>query len=131
MIGGSDILIPAIGDPAALDACVRIIGRYWPAARFEDAVTGTKYEDYEALPTGILSEVLVYRDPPSEIDWDNGMSDTGTNTMIYLILSPSYVTAVVDDPNAVEMQMILESIKSILRTEIFNTEADVVPAETA
>ena len=116
MIGGSDIVIPAVGDPAALDACTRIIRRYWPSATFEDAVTGTKYGDYKALPTGSLRELLVYQDPDAEAAWDSGMSDAGTNTMIYLILSPSDVTAVVDDPNAVGMRMILESIKSILRT---------------
>ena len=125
MIGGSDIVIPAIGDPGALDACSRIIRRYWPSAKFEDAITGAKYGDYAALPTGTLTELLVYHDPLSETAWDNGMPDAGTNTMIYLILSPTYVTAVVDEPDAPEMRLILASIKSMLRMEILNTAAEV------
>ncbi len=50
MIGGNDIVIPAVGDSAALEACLRIVQRHWPHARFEDAITGDKYSRYGDIP---------------------------------------------------------------------------------
>ena len=43
MIGGNDIVFPAVGDSATLEACAQIVERFWPKVRFEDAVTGEKY----------------------------------------------------------------------------------------
>jgi hypothetical protein len=42
MIGGNDIVFGAVGGPASLEACARIIRRRWPNVRFEDAVTGSE-----------------------------------------------------------------------------------------
>jgi hypothetical protein len=60
MIGGTDVVIPTFAGPIALDARVRIIRRYWPQARFEDAITGEKYGDSGDLPIGSIRELFVY-----------------------------------------------------------------------
>ena len=62
MIGGNDVVFPAVGDSAALAACTRIIQRRWPKARFENAITAEKYARLDEIPFGRLTELLVYVD---------------------------------------------------------------------
>ena len=120
MIDGSDIVIPAKGDPETLDACVRIIREYWPQATFEDALNGDKYGHYAGLPFGRLRELFVYPDASAEKAWDQGDASAATNTMLYLILSPGQLTVTLDDPNSEQMRSMLESIRSRLATVAFN-----------
>ncbi len=123
MIGGNDIVIPAVDDPAALEACIRIVQRHWPHARFEDAVTGDKYNCCAEIPLGHVHEVLVYPDADAEARWDADSPDSPPNSMLYLILSPNFITMVLDDPNTAEMRSILESIRGIM-WDILNTYSE-------
>lgn len=123
MIGGNDIVIPAVGDPAALEACARIVQRHWPQARFEDAETGDKYNRYGEIPFGCVRQLLAYPDADAEAAWDADRPDSPPNSMIYLILSPDFVTAVLDDPSEAAMRSILESIRLELWQDIVNNYA--------
>src|SRR5262249_8103633 len=98
MIGGTDIVIPAVGGPDDLDACARIVQCLWPHAQFEDAVTGEKYAGYADIPLGRVRELFAYRDESAEAAWDADSPDSPPNSMLYLILSPDSVTVVLDDP---------------------------------
>jgi hypothetical protein len=123
MIGGTDIVIPAVGDSAVLEACARIVQRHWPDAKFEDAETGEKYDWYGEIPLDRVRELLAYPDAAAEASWDADQPDSPPNSMLYLILSPDFVTAVLDDPSAANMQSILESIRAMLWQDIVNTYA--------
>src|SRR5207253_614017 len=123
MIGGKDIVIPAVGSPASLDACARVVQRQWPHARFEDAETGEKYSMYGDIPFGRIRHLLVYPDAEAEALWDADSPDSPVNSMLYLILSENYVTAVLDDPNVGGMPAILEGIRTMMEMEILNTDA--------
>src|SRR4051794_5569313 len=98
MIGGTDIVIPATGDDAAFEGCLRAILQHWPQATFEDAITGEKYGRYDDRPPGHTKELFIYKDAAAEAAWDADKPDSPTNSMVYLILSADSVTAVVDDP---------------------------------
>ena len=124
MIGGVDVVIPTKGDPESLDACVRMIREYWSKARFENALTGEKYDRYEDLPFGCLREVFVYPDEPAERAWDQGDANAASNSMLYLILSPDHVTIILDDPKPKQMQSMLESIQRILARDVWSTYAE-------
>jgi len=114
MIGGTDIMIPAIGNASAVEACGRVIQGHWPCARFEDAETGEKYNRYGDVPTAQVRELLVYHDAAAEAAWDADSADSPPNSMLYLIFSPQFITAVMDDPNTDEMQAILASLRQHL-----------------
>ena len=114
MIGGSDIVFPAVGDSAALEACARIVGRHWPNIRFEDAITGDKYQRLGDIPFGRVRELLAYLDSGAEAAWDADSPDSPENSMLYLIVRPQDVTVVLDNPNTPEMRSILESIRDFL-----------------
>jgi len=114
MIGGTDIVIPASGDAAALDDCIRMIQYYWPDARFENAITGEKYPSYVDIPFGLTEELFVYRDANSQAAWDADSDNSPLNSMLYVLLSPDSVTVVVDDPDAHNMREMLQSIQSML-----------------
>jgi hypothetical protein len=114
MIGGTDIVIPAVGDPSTLEACARIVQRCWPEARFEDAETGEKYARYCEIPLARVHELFAYQDEKAEAAWDADSPTSPPNSMIYLILAPDSITAVVDDPNTPEMQAILEAIRNMM-----------------
>ena len=118
MIGGTDIVLRTTGDPAALDICARIVVRYWPRARFEDAITGDKYEQYGDMPLGGMRELFVYRDAQSECAWDADDGDSPENSMLYLILSSDSVTVVLDDPNTAEMRSMVSSLRVSLETAV-------------
>ncbi len=124
MIGGTDIVIPAVGDASALDACARVVQRCWPHARFEDAETGEKYAWYGDIPFGRVRELFAYPDDKAEAAWDADRPDSPPNSMLYLILSPDSVTAVLDDPDAADMRAMLEGFRTLLRTDILNTYAE-------
>ena len=124
MIGGTDILIPAVGDADALDACARIVQHRWPQARFEDAVTGEKYARYGDIAFGRVRELFAYRDAEAEAAWDADSADSPWNSMLYLILSSDFVTVVLDDPQTAEMRAMLEAFRTILWTDLLNTYAE-------
>lgn len=123
MIGGTDIVIPAVGDPAALEACARIVQRRWPHARFEDADTGEKFSWYGDIPLGRVRELFAYPDETAEAAWDADSAESPPNSMLYLILSPDCVTAVLDDPHTADMRALLESFRTMLWMDILNSYA--------
>lgn len=123
MIGGHDIVIPAVGIPASLDACARIVQRQWPRARFEDAETGEKYSCYGEIPIGQVRQLLAYPNAEAEALWDADNPDSPVNSMLYLILGEESVTVVLDDPNIGEMPAILKGIRTMMQMEILNTDA--------
>jgi hypothetical protein len=124
MIGGNDIVIPALGDAAALHACARIVLHHWPHARFEDAVSGDKYDGIADIPLGRVKELLAYPDAEAEAAWDADKPDSPENSMLYLILSDHCVTAVLDNPDAPVMHSILEAIRKILWIDIVENYAE-------
>jgi hypothetical protein len=127
MIGGKDIVIPAVGSPASLDACARVVQSQWPHARFEDAETGEKYSTYGDIPIGRIRHLLAYPNAELEALWDADSPDSPVNSMLYLILSENSVTAVLDDPNVGDMPAILEGIRTMMGMEILNTDASPYP----
>jgi hypothetical protein len=131
MIGGTDIVIPAVGDPADLDACARIVQRRWPHARFEDAVTGEKYARYDDIPLGRVRELLAYPDDRAEAAWDADSPDSPPNSMLYLILGRDSVTAVLDDPDTPEMRATLESMRNLLWERLPSPHLEEKYAEAA
>lgn len=123
MIGGTDV-IPAVGDPAALSACVRIIRRRWPRARFEDAITGEKFAHWEEIPLARVREILAYPDAEAEAAWDEDRPDSPPNPMLHLIASPRDITAVHDDPTSQDMRSILDSIREMLWNDVLREYAE-------
>jgi hypothetical protein len=116
----SAIELPTSAGPAALDACARIIQRYWPQASFQDAITGKNFRNYAELPIGRLRHLLVWRDDLGEV---NG-PDTFTSSRLHLIRSPDKITVILDGPSPSEMQPILDSIQGVLGIDILNTTAE-------
>jgi hypothetical protein len=131
MIGGTDIVIPAIGDAATLEACARIVQRRWPHARFEDADTGDRYKRYEDIPLGRVREIFAYADDKAEAAWDADSLESPPNSMLYLILDRDSVTAVLDDPATPEMQALLESMRNLLRERMLSPYLEEKYAEAA
>ncbi len=123
MIGGNDIVFPAVGDSATLEACARIVGRHWPYVRFEDAITGEKYQRLGEIPLGRVQELLAYPDAVAEAAWDSDSPDSAENSMLYLIVRSDEVTVVIDNPNTAQMQSILEDIRDWLWSDIVTTYA--------
>jgi len=120
VIGGSDIVFPAVGDSAALEACAQIVGRRWPNIRFEDAVTGDKYPRLGDIPLGRVRELLVYRDADAEAAWDGDSPDSPENSMLTLIVRPEDITVVLDNPDTADVRSILDAIHDWLWTDILN-----------
>jgi hypothetical protein len=118
MIRGNDIVFPAVGDAAALEGCARIVGRHWPNIRFEDAVTGDKYERLGDIPFRNVRELLAYPNAEAEAAWDADRPDSAENSMLYLIVRPEDITIVIDNPDTAEMRSILDAIRDLLRTDI-------------
>ncbi len=116
MIEGNDIVFPAVGDAASLEACARIVRRRWPDARFEDAITGDKYQHLHEIPFGKVRELLVYPTADAEAAWDADSPDSAENSMLYLIVRPEDLTVVLDNPDTAEMQSILNAIRTLLKT---------------
>jgi hypothetical protein len=116
MIGGNDIIFPVAGDSAALEACALILARQWPDVRFEDAITGIKYQRLSVIPLGRVRELLIYRDAAAEAAWDAESPNCAENSMLSLIVRPEDITIVVDNPGTEEMKSVLASIRDLLRT---------------
>ena len=123
MIGGNDIVFPAVGDSAALEACARIVKRHWPDIRFEDAITGDKYQRLGDIPLGRVQELLAYPNSEAEATWDAESPESPENSMLYLIVRPEEITVVLDNPYTSEMKSILDSIHDLLWTDILFTYA--------
>lgn len=123
MIGGNDIVFPAVGDSAALEACARIVGRHWPNIRFEDALTGDKYPRLGDIPLGRVRELLAYPNAEAEAAWDADNPASPENSMLYLIVRPEDITVVLDNPDTAEMRSILDAIHDWLWTDILTTYA--------
>ena len=123
MIGGNDIVFPAVGDPAALEACARIVARQWPDIRFEDAVTGDKFRQLSDIPFGRVRELLAYPNANAEAAWDADSPHSPENSMLYLIVRPEDITVVLDNPDTAEMRSILDAIHDLLWTDILFTYA--------
>jgi hypothetical protein len=121
MIGGNDIVFPAVGDAAALEACARIVRRRWRNVRFEDAITGVKYQRLSDIPFGKVWELLAYPNADAEAAWDADSPDSLENSMLYLIARPEDITVVIDNPDTAEMRSILDAIRDLLWTDILNT----------
>lgn len=111
MIGGNDIVFPAVGDPATLEACVRIVEQHWPDVRFEDAVTGDKYRRLADIPVGNVRKLLAYPDAKAEAAWDADSLNSPENSILILIVRPGDITLVVDNPDTAVMRSILDSIR--------------------
>jgi hypothetical protein len=115
MNGRADIMIPPTADPvASLDACARIVRRYWIQARFEDPATATKYS-YQDIPFGRVEELLAYRNSQAEAAWDADNPDVPVNSMLHLMRFPQCITAVMDDAKAADMESMLASMGASLR----------------
>lgn len=123
MIGGTDIVFPAVGDSAALEACARIVRRHWPDVRFEDAITGQKYSQLGDIPLGKVRELLAYPDDESEAAWDSDSPNSPENSMLSLIVRPEDVTVVLDNPDTPQMQSLLNAIHEMLWADIYMTYA--------
>lgn len=83
MIGGTDVVFGAVGSSASLEACARIVRRSWPQVRFEDAVTGDKYERLADVPFGSV------------------------------IARKNDITVVLDNPDTADMRLIIEGIRGL------------------
>ena len=114
---------PGSRRPRCPRGCRRVIQRYWPHARFEDAETGDKYSCYGEIPFGRVRELLAYPDADAEAAWDSDSPDSPPNSMLYLIRSLESVTVVLDDPRTAEMRSILESVRTMLWQDILNAYA--------
>ena len=123
MIGGNDIVFPAVGDSAALGACARIVERHWPEVRFEDAITGDRYQRLGDIPFGKVRELFAYPNADAEAAWDADSPDSPENSMLYLIVRPEDITIVLDDPHTSEMRTILDAIHDLLWADILTTYA--------
>jgi len=116
VIGGNDVVFPAVGDPASLEACARIVGRHWPDIRFEDAITGDKYQSLDQIPFGKVRELLAYANSDAEAAWDADSPNSPENSMLCLIVRPEDITVVLDNPETAEMRSILKAIGDLMKT---------------
>ena len=114
MIGGNDIVFKAVDSAASLEACGRIIGKRWPLARFEDAVTGDKYSRLADVPFGLVKELLAYPSKEAEASWDADRPDSPENSMLYVIARENDITLVLDNPDTADMRYIVKGIRSML-----------------
>ena len=115
MIGGNDVVFPAVGDASSLEACARIVARRWPHVRFEDALTGEKYRCHGDIPIGQVSELLAYPSAEAEAAWDADSPDPAENSMLLIVRSED-LTVVLDNPKTEDMQSILSAIDNLLKT---------------
>ncbi len=96
----------------------------WPAAVFEDADTAERSPRYSDIAFGRTNELFVYRDVDAARAWDeHGAIPELANTMIHLLIGPSELTVVVDDPKTAEMRQILASIRDDLSMDVFRMVA--------
>jgi hypothetical protein len=121
MIGGTDIIMPSLGGPVALDAAIRAISRHWPEAVYEDANTGDVLRHYSEISFASLQQVFVYRDAEAQRIWDElGADPAVEHDMVYLLLGEKRMTAVVSDPGNAETGLILDSVRRAVAMDILN-----------
>jgi hypothetical protein len=123
MIGANDIVFSAVDDSASLEACARIIRKFWPSLRFEDAVTGEKFARMTLIPFGNVTELLAYPNEEAEASWDADRPDSPENSMLCIINRDNDITVVMDNPNTPEILLILEGIRGALWTYVESTFA--------
>jgi hypothetical protein len=118
MIGGVDVVFDTQVEPAeALELCTRLIMSRWPAAVLENALTGERYAGHAEIPFGLASELMVYRDQAAFESWQRlGADPSNANTMVHLLAyERGELTAVVDDPVALDMRATLDEMAKGLR----------------
>lgn len=115
MIGGTDIVMPTNGGKCALDHCTRIVCRYWPEARFEDAISGEKYATYGDIPFAAVDQLLIYKNSESQAAFDEDRADA--EQMLYLILGGGSITTVTDCPESDEIKDIIASVRASVNAE--------------
>lgn len=113
-IGGVDILIPAVPGPVALADAAKVIHRHWPAAVFENPLTGDLYFKIEEVPFDAIEEIFMYKNIKYVNEWSiEGAVPSIHNTMIYLIhRKGEYETTIVADSVDDFMQSVVDEIKS-------------------
>jgi hypothetical protein len=113
MIGGVDVVFNTqISSAESLDLCTSLVAGRWPEAIFENAITGEQYAGYAAIPFGLVSELMIYRDRTAFESWQHlGADPSNANTMVHLLAcEPGEITAVVDDPRAAEAEELLREM---------------------
>jgi hypothetical protein len=126
MIGGTDVTMPTLAGPSAIDLAVRLVRMRWPRAVFEDAINGTVFRKYADLPFRYLREIFVYRDEDARQTWDDlGADPSHANTMVHLLISSSTLTVVVDSLDDANMKEVVDAIASGLRTDILTMTAQM------
>jgi hypothetical protein len=128
MIGGIDIRIPTRAGPLSAEVAVRAIRQKWPAARFEDGLTGDRYDEFWQVPFCEIEELFVYRDSRAADLWDaEGAVPEAYNSMIHVIAGEGLLTLVIDEEDG-EMNSILAAVRSALADGILYIP---VPLEAA
>ena len=122
MIGQTHVVVPVPSDLVAMDACVRMVHRQWPEARFEDVATGKKYRDYGEIPLRRVQELLAYLNAQVEAAWDAG--ELPPYSMLHLIRSSQFIPALLDDLKISTCWPIIDSIRDVLGMDILNTYAE-------
>jgi hypothetical protein len=113
MIGGVDVVFETQVERAvALELCARLIMSRWPGAVLENALTTERYAGVAEIPFAHVSELMVYRDQAAFESWQRlGADPANANTMVHLLAyEEGELTAVVDDPVALEMRALLEEM---------------------
>ena len=121
MIGGQDIVITTRAGVQRLDVVLRVVRRRWSGLIVEDALTGERFKDYNAVPFANLREVLVYRDRQIADEWQQrGACDSLRGTMIHAIAADNELTLVVDCDPPREIRDLTEAIEHAVRQDILN-----------
>jgi len=112
MIGGTDRHFPMVRRrlPEALDSAAHAILRRWRRAVFQSA-EGAVFETLGDVPLSGASELFVYRDAASLLDWETqGATPENATTMIHLLASDDGLTVVVGDPDESVASAVLKEL---------------------
>ena len=116
MIGGVDVVNPSVGDSASLEVLhhgsCSVNGRTLDSRTLNREISTPGAVIFRL---GACAELFAYSDAQAEAAWDADRDDSPPNSMLYLIRSPNFITVVLDDPNAADMQAMLEEFRTILR----------------
>jgi hypothetical protein len=99
VIGGVDRQFPMTRSlPEALDSAAHAILRRWRTAVIESG-DGAVFTTLSEVPLSTVTELFVYRDEASRLDWDaNGATPENATAMIHLLVSHAALTLVVGNP---------------------------------